>query len=162
NPFFVDEVVRLLSAEGRLDSEAQVAALRIPDGVRETIRHRLAPLPDRARILLATAAVIGRQFRLDTLQRVCELEPAELDGELSRAIEYSVRAGERALALVAYEEASDHFERALQAYGLQDCADGARRCDLLLALANAQSRAGNARGARETFLRAAGLARKLG
>ncbi|MEY2517482.1 MAG: hypothetical protein QOJ89_4840 [bacterium] len=238
NPFFVDEVVRLLSAEGRLDSEQQVVGLRIPDGVRETIRHRLAPLPDRARMLLATASVIGREFRLDTLQRVCELEPGELDGalgeavdagviverppigaygfshglirealyddlgpqrrgllhravgnaleelyaadpephvaelahhffvaatagELAKAIDYSVRAGERALSLVAYEEASDHFERALQAYGLQERADVPRRCDLLLALGTAQSRAGNARNARETFLRAAGLARRL-
>jgi hypothetical protein len=239
NPFFVDEVVRLLSAEGHLDSEAQVLGLRIPDGVRETIRHRLAPLPDRARILLATASVIGREFRFDTLQRVCELDAAELDGalseavdagviverpasigaygfshglirealyddlgpqrrgllhravghaleelyaadpephvaelahhffvaatagELAKAIDYSVRAGERALSLVAYEEASDHFERALQAFGLQDRADVPRRCDLLLALGTAQSRAGNARNARETFLRAAGLARRL-
>ncbi len=239
NPFFVDEVVRLLSAEGRLDSEAHVMSLRIPDGVRETIRHRLAPLPDRARKLLLCAAVIGREFRLDTLQRVCDLEPADLDGalseavdcgviaerpskigayafshglirealyddlgpqrrgllhrrvgtaleelyaadpephvselahhffvaatagELPKAIDYSVRAGERALSLVAYEEASDHFERALQAYGLQERADVPRRCDLLLAYGTAQSRAGNARGARETFLRAAGLARKL-
>lgn len=240
NPFFVDEVVRLLSAEGRLDSEAQVAALRIPEGVRETIRHRLAPLRERALVLLSTAAVIGREFRLGTLQRVCELEPADFDlalaeavgfgviaerpsaigayafshglirealyddlgpqrrgvlhravgivleelyatdpephlselahhffvaataGELTKAIDYSVRAGERALALVAYEEASDHFERALQAYGLQERADVPRRCDLLLALGTAQSRAGNARNARETFMRAAGLARTLG
>ena len=239
NPFFVDEVVRLLSAEGRLESEEQVAALRIPDGVRETIRHRLAPLPERARELLRTAAVIGREFRLDTLQRVCELESTELDaalgeavefgvvverpaalgaygfshgliretlyddigpnrrgrlhrdvglaledqygadpephvselahhffvaataGELTKAIDYAVRAGERAMELVAYEEASEHFERALQAFGLQDQADVPRRCDLLLALATAQSRAGNTRGARETFLRAAFLARRL-
>ena len=239
NPFFVDEVVRLLRAEGRLDSAAPIVGLRIPDGVRETIRHRLAPLPDRARILLLTAAVIGREFRLDTLQRVCELEPAELDGalgeavelgviverpatigaygfshgliretlyddvgpqrrgllhrdvgraleelyaadpephvselahhffvaatagELVKAIDYSVRAGERAMSLVAYEEASEHFERALQAYGLQERADVPRRCDLLLALGTAQSRAGSARGARETFMRAAGLARRL-
>ena len=239
NPFFVDEVVRLLSAEGRLDSEAQVAGLRIPDGVRETIRHRLAPLPDRVRTLLLTASVIGREFRLDTLQRVGELDQHALDaalseavdwgviverpavigaygfshglirealyddlgpqrrsvlhrevglaledlyesdpephvaelahhffvaattGELAKAIDYSVRAGERALALVAYEEASDHFERALQAYGLQEHADAPRRCDLLLALGTAQSRAGNARLARETFLRAAALARRL-
>ena len=239
NPFFVDEVVRLLLAEGRLDSAAPIVGLRIPDGVRETIRHRLAPLPDRARILLLTAAVIGREFRLDTLQRVCELEPAELDGalgeavelgviverpsaigaygfahgliretlyddvgpqrrgllhrdvgraleelyaadpephvselahhffvaatagELVKAIDYSVRAGERAMSLVAYEEASEHFERALQAYGLHERADVPRRCDLLLALGTAQSRAGSARGARETFMRAAGLARRL-
>jgi len=238
NPFFVDEVVRLLTAEGRLDSEAQVAALRIPDGVRETIRHRLAPLPDRARILLLTAAIIGREFRLDTLQRVCELEPDDLDGalgeavdygvvveqpssigayafshglirealyddlgpqrrgllhrdvglaleelyaadpephvselahhfvaatagELAKAIDYSVRAGRRAMDLVAYEEAAAHFERALHAYGLQERADVPGRCDLLLALAMAQSRAGDTRAARETFLRAAGLARRL-
>ncbi|MEA2224134.1 MAG: eukaryotic-like serine/threonine-protein kinase, partial [Solirubrobacteraceae bacterium] len=240
NPFFVDEVVRLLSAEGRLDDAAQVAAVRIPDGVRETIRHRLEPLADRTLQLLYTAAVIGRDFRIDTLQRVSGCEPAELDdalgeavdtgvvaekpsalgsygfshgliretlyddlgpqrrsqlhrevglaleelysadpepriaelahhffvaataGELDKAIDYSVRAGERALALVAYEEASEHFERALQAFGLQERADVPRRCDLLLALGAAQSRAGDSRAARETFLRAAGLARKLG
>ena len=239
NPFFVDEVVRLLNAEGRLDSEEQVAGLRLPDGIRETIRHRLDPLPDRTRILLLTAAVIGREFRLDTLQRVCELEPAELDGalseavefgviaelpsaigqygfshglirevlyddlgpqrrgllhravalaleelyaadpephvaelahhffvaatvgELSKAIDYSVRAGERSMSLIAYEAASDHFERALQAYGLQERADLPRRCDLLLALATAQSRAGDASSARENFLRAAALARRI-
>jgi len=239
NPFFIDEVVRLLSAEGRLDDATKVVSVRIPDGVRETIRHRLDPLPDATRILLLTAAVIGRNFRLDTLQRVCDLEPFELDralgeavgtgvvversgalggysfshgliretlyddlgpqrrgqlhravglaleelyaadiephvaelahhffvaataGELSKAIDYSVRAGERALELVAYEEASEHFERALQAYGLQERADVPRRCDLLLALGAAQSRAGDTRSARETFQRAAGLARKL-
>ncbi len=239
NPFFIDEVVRLLSAEGGLDDAVQAANVRIPDGVRETIRHRLDPLPDRARMLLLTAAVIGREFRLDTLRRVCELDAAELDlalgeavgsgvvveragtlgayafshgliretlyddlgpqrrgllhlavgqaleelyaadpaphvaelahhffiaataGELAKAIDYSVRAGERAMTLVAYEEASDHFERALQAYGLQERADVPRRCDLLLALGNAQSRAGATAPARDTFLRAAGLARRL-
>ena len=240
NPFFVDEVVRLLSAEGRLDDAAQVAAVRIPDGVRETIRHRLEPLADRTLQLLYTASVIGRDFRIDTLQRVSASDHAELDealgeavdcgvivekptelgaygfshgliretlyddlgpqrrsnlhrevglaleglyaadpepriaelahhffvaatvGELAKAIDYSVRAGERALTLVAYEEAANHFERALQAYGLQERADVPRRCDLLLALGTAQSRAGDSRAARETFLRAAGLARKLG
>ncbi len=240
NPFFVDEVVRLLSAEGRLDDAAQVAGVRIPDGVRETIRHRLEPLPDRTLQLLYTAAVIGRDFRIDTLQRVSGADPAELDaalgeaigcgvvvelpsslgaygfshgliretlyddlgpqrrgllhrevglvleelyaadpepriaelahhffvaataGELAKAIDYSVRAGERAMKLVAYEQAADHFERALQAYGLQERADVPRRCDLLLALGGAQSRAGDSRAARETFLRAAGLARRLG
>ena len=239
NPFFVDEVVRLLSAEGRLDDAAQVAGVRIPDGVRETIRHRLDPLPDRTRRLLCTAAVIGREFRIDTLQRVAGCDPAELDealgeavgsgviaerpaalgaygfshgliretlyddlgpqrrsqlhrqvglaleelyaadpeprvaelahhffiaataGELARAIDYSVRAGERALKQVAYEDAANHFERALQAYGLQERADVPRRCDLLLALGTAQSRAGDSRAARETLLRAAGLARRL-
>jgi tetratricopeptide (TPR) repeat protein len=239
NPFFIDEVVRLLSAEGGLDDATQVANVRIPDGVRETIRHRLDPLPDRTRMLLLTAAVIGREFRLDALRRVVDLDAAELDralgeavgsgviaerpgslgvyafshgliretlyddlgpqrrgrlhhavglaleelygadpeprvaelahhffvaataGELPKAIDYCVRAGERAMALAAYEEAADHFERALQAYGLQEHADVARRGDLLLALGTAQSRAGSTAEARETFLRAAALARRL-
>ncbi|MBW3653897.1 MAG: hypothetical protein KY433_09960, partial [Actinobacteria bacterium] len=240
NPFFVDEVVRLLCAEGRLDDAAHVAHARIPDGVRETIRHRLEPLPDRTLQLLCTAAVIGREFRVDTLQCVSGAEPAELDealgeavdsgviaerpsmlgayafshgliretlyddlgpqrrarlhrevarvleelyaadpepriaelahhffvagpaGELAKALEYSVRAGQRAMKLFAYEEAAEHFERALQASGLQERADLARRCELLLALATAQSRAGDSRAARSTFLRAAALARSLG
>ena len=229
-----------MSAEGRLDDATQVAGVRIPDGVRETIRHRLEPLPARTLQLLYTAAVIGREFRIDTLQRVSDADPTELDqalgqavdsgviaerppvlgaygfshgliretlyddlgpqrrgrlhrevglaleehyggdpephiaelahhffvaataGELEKAIDYSVRAGKRALKLVAYEEAAEHFERALQAYGLQERADVPRRCDLLLALGTAQSRAGDSRAARATFLRAAGLARKLG
>ena len=239
NPFFVDEVVRLLSAEGRLDDAAHVAAVRIPDGVRETIRHRLEPLPESTRELLCTAAVIGREFRLDTLQRVSGCDPVELDsalsaavssgvlvertsalgvysfshgliretlyddlgpqrrgvlhrevglaledlygtdpephlaelahhffvaatmGELDKAIEYSVRAGERALGLFAYEEAAAHLERSLQAYALQERADVPRRCELLLMLAVAQSRSGEAGAARETFLRAADLARRI-
>ena len=240
NPFFVDEVVRLLSAEGRLDDAHHVAAVRIPDGVRETIRHRLEPLPAHTRELLCTAAVIGREFRLDTLQRVSGCDPGELDaalrvavgsgvliertsglgsysfshgliretlyddlgpqrrgllhrevgraledlyaadpephvaelahhffvaattGELEKAIEYSVRAGERALALVAYEEASAHLERALQAYALQERSDVARRCDLLLMLGIAQSRSSESGAARETLLCAADLARRIG
>ena len=89
------------------------------------------------------------------------LAAATSGGELAKAIDYAVRAGERALALVAYEEAADHFERALQAYGLQDRADVPGRCDLLLALGTAQSRAGDTAAARETFLRAGGLARRL-
>lgn len=241
NPFFVDEVVRLLSAEGRLDDAAHVSDVRIPDGVRETIRHRLEPLPPTTRELLCTAAVIGRDFRLDTLQRVSGCDPATLDaamgsavssgvlvehdssalgayrfshgliretlyddlgpqrraalhrevgvaledlysadpephvaelahhffvaattGELDKAIDYSVRAGERALGLVAYEEAAAHLERALQAYALQEHADVARRCDLLLMLGIAQSRSGDSGAARTSFLRAADLARRLG
>ena len=101
NPFFIDEVVRLLSAEGRLDDASQVVGVRIPDGVRETIRHRLAPLPDRTRKLLVCAAVIGREFRLDTLQRVCDLDAAELDCGLGEAVGAGVIA-ERPAAIGTY------------------------------------------------------------
>ena len=51
NPFFVDEVVRLLAAEGRLQGTGRgpLDGFRIPDEVREAIHRRLDPLPDDTR-----------------------------------------------------------------------------------------------------------------
>jgi tetratricopeptide (TPR) repeat protein len=63
NPFFIDEVVHLLAAEGRLSGvTGGYATLPIPDGVRDAIRRRLAPLPSSTCALLGAAAVIGREF----------------------------------------------------------------------------------------------------
>ncbi|MBI3782863.1 MAG: AAA family ATPase [Deltaproteobacteria bacterium] len=72
NPFFIDEVARLLVAEGlnNLPDEQAVARLRIPLGVREAIRERLRPLSDNCRDLLSMAAVVGREFELNVLQGV--------------------------------------------------------------------------------------------
>jgi DNA-binding SARP family transcriptional activator len=74
-----------------------------------------------------------------------------------RALAYMVRAGERAMALIAYEEAARLFEVAL----LQPI-DAATRCDLLLALADAQTKAGATARARETLLEAAESAKAIG
>ena len=75
----------------------------------------------------------------------------------TKAFEYLTRAGERALGLLAYEEAARLFE-----LGLAQGPGEARRCELLLALADAQTRAGELASAQETFLGAAGSARALG
>jgi eukaryotic-like serine/threonine-protein kinase len=68
NPFFVAEIVRLLSAEGQLDTVP--GAIAIPHEVRELIGRRLAPLGPACREALAIAAVIGREFDLRVLQGV--------------------------------------------------------------------------------------------
>ena len=75
NPFFVDELVRLLAAEGRIArSEILTAgAYPIPEGVREAIRRRLRPLSEECRRILSVACVVGREFDLATLQRLCDL-----------------------------------------------------------------------------------------
>jgi len=79
----------------------------------------------------------------------------------AKAIGYARQAGERALANLAFEEAAAHFERALAVLEPRD-PDGERlRCDLLLALADAQRRVGDARY-RETVANAATVARALG
>jgi tetratricopeptide (TPR) repeat protein len=76
NPFFVDELVQLLAAQGRLhDGAAAERPLPLPDGVRDAIRRRLTPLAPHVMQALAAAAVIGGAFRLQTLARVLD-EPA--------------------------------------------------------------------------------------
>ena len=71
-----------------------------------------------------------------------------------------MQAGERATALLAYEEAVAHYERALQLLPLQASTE-TQRCELLLALGSALAKAGEAKKARETHRQAAAIARTL-
>src|SRR5439155_26197165 len=218
---------------------ATPARLGIPDGVREAIRRRLAPLSADGRALLAVAAVAGREFDLacvrvaaglsaealgvaldealgaailvkrsaalgryafsHVLVRDClyedltparglglhlrvaealeELHAADPDrhldelahhffqaaagGGAQKAVEYSTRAGDRALRLLAYEDSVAHYKRALQALELSP-PDPRRRCELRLDLGQAEDRAGDSEGAKRTFEGAAQMARALG
>jgi DNA-binding SARP family transcriptional activator len=83
-------------------------------------------------------------------------------GDRSKAVEYARRAGSRAAALLAYEEAVRLYRMALDVLGPNGAASARPRCELLLALADAQGRAGDAPEAKSTFLRAADLARSTG
>lgn len=75
NPFFVNEAVRLLAAEGRIQ-ELGPGGLGVPEGVLQTIRRRLSAMSEDGREVLSLAAVVGRHFSLPVLERCCEL-PAE-------------------------------------------------------------------------------------
>jgi DNA-binding SARP family transcriptional activator/tetratricopeptide (TPR) repeat protein len=79
----------------------------------------------------------------------------------AKAVEYAERAARAASAQLAYEEAARHYEVALTALG-QTGANGARRCELLLACGDAQTKAGDVIVARGTFRDAADAARALG
>ncbi len=81
-------------------------------------------------------------------------------GGPDKAIAYAVRAGEHALARVAYEEAAGHYARALQALGFRE-PDERRRCELLVALGDAQMRAGDSVQAKNTLRQAGALAKEL-
>lgn len=80
-------------------------------------------------------------------------------GFAAKAVDYAARAGERAMHLLAYEEADRLFARALAALELLD-PDPERRAELLLALGRAHVRAGDP-AARDTLLAAARAARTL-
>jgi DNA-binding SARP family transcriptional activator/tetratricopeptide (TPR) repeat protein len=82
-------------------------------------------------------------------------------GEPDRAIDYATRAGDQAVSVLAYEEAARLYEMALAGLGAGLASNEERRCDLLLALGDAQARGGDMPAARETFVRAADVARKL-
>jgi DNA-binding SARP family transcriptional activator len=78
----------------------------------------------------------------------------------SRAVAYGARAGEHALALLAYEQAAAHYRRALEL--LDDGSGSAElRCDLEIARGEAERMAGDP-SYRATLLRGAALARELG
>jgi len=74
NPFFVIEVVRLLSDRGELTSTEFGGAfdISIPEGVREVIGQRLNRLSESCNRTLTTASVIGRQFDFRVLSRLSE------------------------------------------------------------------------------------------
>ncbi|MGC1676300.1 MAG: AAA family ATPase [Candidatus Binataceae bacterium] len=88
NPFFLDEIIRLMKVEGKLLSTSpQEPRFTIPDGIRSAVRRRLAPLSDNARLALAVASVIGHEFEFALLQRISKLAAAQLTESLDQAIE---------------------------------------------------------------------------
>jgi hypothetical protein len=83
-------------------------------------------------------------------------------GTAGQAVRYASRAAERARDQLAYEEAVRLLTTALHAHELQLAADSGTRCELVLALGDAQTRAGETGAAQRTFLRAADIARQEG
>jgi tetratricopeptide (TPR) repeat protein len=83
-------------------------------------------------------------------------------GDGQKAVDYARRAGTRAAAVLAYEEAVRQYEMAIEALGPDAAATTHLRCELLLALADVQGRAGDGPAAKSTCLRVAELARSAG
>ncbi len=72
NPFFMAEVVRLLSDQGGLMGEEAGGPLgiQVPEGVRDAIGQRLNRLSKECNQVLTTAAIIGCEFSLGQLARL--------------------------------------------------------------------------------------------
>jgi hypothetical protein len=83
------------------------------------------------------------------------------DGGVAKAVDYDARAARRAAALLAYEEAARHYERALQVHALRAPADPAGALELRVALGDMQAAAWMLSAAAETFRQAAEQARRL-
>ncbi len=91
NPFFVGEVVRLLTDEGALQPGAleppERWTARVPEGVREAIGRRLERLSGPCNETLTVASVIGREFDLFQLTAlIAELSEDQLLEALEEAL----------------------------------------------------------------------------
>jgi predicted ATPase len=86
-------------------------------------------------------------------------EAAQSD-EGDKTIDYAVRAGARAMALAAYPEAVRFYQMALQTLEYQSPVDETQRCTLLLALGEAQRKAGASLQALDTLQQIADTARQ--
>ena len=83
-------------------------------------------------------------------------------GDLDKGLRYAWRAGDRALALLAYEEAARLYRVALETLELVHPPDEQARCELLLAVGESRVCAGEFAAAKTAFLDAAAVARRLG
>lgn len=79
NPFFVEEVIRMLidqadivSEDGHWKASRDLASLEVPDTLQAVLTARIDRLPEEAKRVLQIAAVIGRQFNQNVLEAVLE------------------------------------------------------------------------------------------
>jgi len=232
NPLFVQEILRYMVEEGYVVREGGRWVLAegtgptsgIPEGLRDVVGKRLSRLTEKTNQVLAIAAVMGREFRLDALQTVAGMAEDDVDAalqeaeeraiieqrpalgtlafrfthaffrqtlyeeifasrrlrlhqqiaraletvyarrleehapelaehfaqstdpaDLEKALHYSELAARRAVAVYAHAEAVRHLEQALKVQEVLDPDDRAMRCDLLLALGEAQLPLGESR-----------------
>ena len=80
NPFFVRELVRHLIETGSLESTRGpgMTLLRLPDEVTNLLARRLGRLSEPCRKSMEIASVIGREFDISVLERVCEVDLVEI------------------------------------------------------------------------------------
>jgi DNA-binding NarL/FixJ family response regulator len=91
NPFFIEELARYLLEEGKLDAvvaanRLDLRALRVPEGVRQVVRGRLARLSSDARRLLMHAVVFTAGIDFPVLQALTGLSEDALLDALDEAL----------------------------------------------------------------------------
>jgi DNA-binding winged helix-turn-helix (wHTH) protein len=138
----------------------EVIAGAATGGVRARIHRRIG---------LAFEALHGHEPEPPLEALAHHFHLASSAGEERRALEYALRGAAAANAVLAFEDAAGHYERALRALellggGAEELPGraGEKRLALLLQLTEARLRSGSVAATREAALRAADAARALG
>ncbi len=120
NPLFIQEVLRYLVEAGLVVRQGDRYVPQIgtgediPEGLRDVIGKRLSRLSESTNQVLSVAAVIGRDFRLDVLQRVSSLPEEAVIEALEEATERAVVEVRTGLgAAVAYHFTHAFFRQTL-------------------------------------------------
>jgi DNA-binding NarL/FixJ family response regulator len=133
--------------------------------IRETLYDEL-PVPTRAglheRVGLALEVLPGARSVSGLATMAHHFVAALPGGNVNKALDYAEKAGQRADAQLAFEEAARYYRLALQSLDLLPQAMPARRLPLLMRLGDALIKAGESFHALEAFRNAADLARELG
>jgi tetratricopeptide (TPR) repeat protein len=91
-PLHVDEVLRRLDQRAGIDATGDAGGaspleeLSIPESAAAIVQLRIAELDPELRALLETAAVVGDEFRFESLQRAHGLDEARVEELLERAV----------------------------------------------------------------------------
>ncbi len=130
--------------------------------IRQTLLNDLST-PRRRRLHLRVAEVLEQLYAGTLEQHAADLAHHyyQAGGDADKIIDYCVMAAKRSTAQTAYEDAVEQCHRALQALEQREPVDELRRCDLLLGLGNAYGNAGDPVRAKQTFLKAAAIAKKV-
>ena len=125
------------------------------DATRRSALHRRAGEATEAVVVAPAGAELAALAHHFT-------EALQGGGDAAKAVDYSRAAARAACELLAYEEAVQHYQRALHALEWRGEFDSTSYVDALLGLGEAQHQAGDAKSARDTFLRAASRAHNAG
>ena len=74
----------------------------IPDGLRDVIGRRLSRLSEKANQVLSLADVMGREFRLDVLERVSDLPEADVEAAVKEATERAILEQRPAVGFLSF------------------------------------------------------------
>jgi len=121
NPLFVQEVIRYLAEEGLITQKEgrwrptkdTPLEMNIPEGLRDVIGRRLSFMSPECNQLLSIAAVIGREFALDTLRVVANIKEDEFVNALKEAVQLSVLEERSQVGVIRYRFTHAFFRQTL-------------------------------------------------
>ena len=130
--------------------------------IRDILYEGLTPAR-RIRLHRMSAAAIEAVRGAAAGPHLAELAHHAIAGnDFARGLDYARRAGDRAAALLAYEEAARLYDLAIDILQAHRVEDDVEHCELLLRLGDVQARGGDIPAAKASFVRAAEVARSAG